>query len=161
MLASAVVLGLAGGVIAGGRLERIADLRLTGWPVLLGSVLLRFGAAAFGDLAPYAYVAAFAGIVAVALANRALPGAWAIAAGAFLNLVVVAANGGMPVSPEALASVGGISPSDALHREIGPGTRLAFLADVIPFPIGTAYSVGDVLIAIGGSWLAFRQVRPR
>lgn len=162
MLASAVVLGVAAGLAGGGRLSRLGEMRVVWWPVLLVVVVLRLAAGALGEAAAIAYVLAFAGIVAVALANRGLPGALAIAAGAALNLAVVAANGAMPVSRDAIAAVGGAFPTDALHRELGPDARLAALADVIPFPVvRTAYSVGDVLIAVGGFWLPFARLRGR
>lgn len=162
VLASAIGLGLVAGLAAGGRLTRLADLRLAWWPVLLGAVALRIAAGYLGEVAPYAYVVAFAGVVAVALADRHVPGMALIALGAALNLVVVALNGAMPVSREAIALVGGTFPTDALHRELDPTARLVPFADVIPFPlVRTAYSVGDVLIAAGGFWLTFMQLRRR
>ena len=159
MLASAVALGLLAGFARGGSFARLARLEVAWWPVLGAAILLRLGAGLFGDLAVLAYLIAFAGIVAVALANRSLPGAWLIAAGAALNLVVVAANGAMPVSAEAISAVGGAFPRDQLHSVLDGSSRLPFFADVIPFPvIRTAYSVGDVLIALGGAWLSFAAV---
>lgn len=162
MLASAIALGLLAGLATGGSLARLGDLRIAWWPVLAGAVVLRLAAGYAGEAAPFAYVVAFGAVVAVAIANRALPGAWAIATGAALNLAVVAANGAMPISREAIALVGGAFPTDALHRELDASSRLAPLADVIPFPVvRTAYSVGDVLIAVGGAWLTFAQMRRR
>lgn len=162
MLASAIGLGLAAGLLAGGRLSRLGDLRIGWWPVLVAAVALRIVAGYSGDASSLLYVVAFAGIVGVAVANRRLPGMWPIAVGSALNLAVVAANGAMPVSREAIAAVGGSFPSDALHRELDGASRLAPLADVIPFPVvRTAYSIGDVLIAIGGFWLTFTQLRTR
>jgi hypothetical protein len=160
MLASAVAVGLIAGFARGGSLGRLAGIRVAWWPVLAAAVLVRLAAGLAGDLAGLAYVAAFAGIVAVALANRALPGALLIAVGAALNLVVVAANGAMPISADALALVDGPLPRDPLHVPLTDASRLALLADVIPFPVvRTAYSAGDVLLAVGGARLAYTSVR--
>ena len=159
MLASAVALGLIAGFARGGSFARLSSLRIAWWPVLGVAVLLRLGAGLFGDLSVAAYLIAFAGIVAVAIANRSLPGALLIAAGAALNLIAVAANGAMPVSAEAISSVGGTFPRDPLHTTLDASSRLPFLTDVIPFPVvRTAYSVGDVFIALGGAWLSFAAV---
>ena len=161
MLASAVAVGLLAGFARGGSFARLSRLEIAWWPLLAAAVSLRLAAGFFGDLAAAAYLLAFTGVVAVAIANRSLAGAWLIAAGAALNMIAVAANGAMPVSPDAIAAVGGSFPRDALHTVLDGSSRVAFLADVIPFPVvRTAYSAGDVLIAFGGAWLSFAAVRP-
>jgi len=159
VLASAVAFGLLAGFARGGSFARLSRLHIAWWPLLAVAVLLRLAAGLLGDLAVAAYLVAFAAIVAVAVTNRVLPGAWLIAIGAALNLIAVAANGAMPVSAEAISAVGGAFPGDALHTVLDSSSRLPFLTDVIPFPVvRTAYSVGDVLIAIGGAWLSFAAV---
>lgn len=162
MLASAVAFGIAAGLLSGGRLARLAELRIAWWPLLAAGILLRLGAGLAGDAAPAVYVVAFGAIVAVALADHRLAGAPVIAAGATLNLVVVALNAGMPVSVDAVAAAGAAFPRDGLHTELVAGSRLALLADVIPVAaIRSVYSAGDVLLALGGGWLAFAAVRGR
>ncbi len=161
MLASAVALGVAAGWLAGGRhLGRLAELRIRWWPLLAAAVALRALAPLFGDLSSLAYVAAFGGIAAVGLADRHLPGMSIIAAGATLNAIVVAANGGMPVDLAAVAAAGATMHVDSLHHELTAGARLPQLADVIPMAIfRNVYSVGDVLLALGGFWLPFAWMR--
>ncbi|MDE3113532.1 MAG: DUF5317 family protein [Chloroflexota bacterium] len=160
MLASAVVVGLVAGLATGGRFSRLGELYVRWWPVLAVAIVLRSVAGLTGDLAAATYVVAFAGIVAVALANRGLAGAWLIALGAALNLLVVAVNGAMPISAAVVAGVGGAMPTDRLHTALTSASRLVPLSDVIPFPVvRTAYSVGDVLIAAGGGWLTFAALR--
>jgi hypothetical protein len=101
-------------------------------------------------------------IALVALVNRALPGALLISVGAVLNVLVTGLNGGMPVDPAALASSGKAGPSDTLHVVLDEHTRLPYLADVLLVPVvNNIYSVGDVVLAIGGFWMVFRLVRPR
>ncbi len=104
--------------------------------------------------------------------NRSLPGMPILLIGLVLNLLVISSNGGwMPISPETASHLpGGSSPESAvLGRRFGQkdvlllpeDTRLEFLSDrfLIPawvhFP--TAFSLGDVLIAVGAFWLFARQ----
>lgn len=160
MLASGPVLGVAAGLLSGGRLARFADLRIAWWPLLAAAVAVRLAAPLAGGLAAVAYVAAFAAIALVALANARLPGMGLIAAGAVLNLSVVAANGGMPVDAGALATAGAVMPADPLHVEMTAASALALFADRIPLPlVRGVYSGGDVLLAAGGFWLPFRWMR--
>lgn len=160
MLASGIGLGIAAGLALGGRFARITSLQIRWLPALVIAVVTRLLAPSLGDLAAAAYVVAFAGIVAVAIANRRLPGMGYVAAGSALNLLVVAANGGMPVDPEAAAFANVGVPEDGLHRTLDQETRLPLLADVIPVGLfRSVYSVGDVLLAFGGFWLPFIWLR--
>lgn len=163
MLASALALGVAAGWVTGGRrIARLAELQVRWWPLLLVAVVLRAAAPLLGDLSVVGYVLAFLGITAVALADRAIPGMSVVAAGATLNLIVVAANGGMPVDPQAVAAAGAAMPQDRLHIGLDESTRLPQLADVIPAPIfRSVYSFGDVLLALGGFWIPFAWLRRR
>ena len=162
MLASGPALGFALGWILGGDPRRLGDLRIRWWPVLGLGVLLRLVAGAAGEAAALLYVIGFAAVVAVAAANAMLPGLPLIAAGAALNLLVVAANGGMPVDPAAVTAAGGTMPTDPLHLELTKSTSLSLLADIIPLPpVRGVYSVGDVVLTVGGFWLPFAWMRRR
>jgi len=99
----------------------------------------------------------------VMMVNWTLPGIAIMTAGLVLNLVVMLANGGyMPIAPEALASAGlgdlalGAAAGSRLMatKDIllpRTMTRLWFLSDilVIPAPLRSVASIGDVLIAVG------------
>jgi len=88
-----------------------------------------------------------------------------IALGVFLNFIVIFANGGrMPVSIEALKAAGLthlipplVEDKITTHQVLTSSTRLKFLADVLvlpkPYPLPKAFSVGDLLMAIGMFWL--------
>lgn len=159
MLVSAIAAGVLCGLVLRGDLRRLGALQIVGAPFLFAAVGLRL-LAPFLPFAPLPlYLLSLAGLVVVAWVNRDLPGAVLIGAGATLNLVVIAANGGMPVDLAAAASVGSAGPHDPLHVVLGPESRLTFLADVIPF-FRSVYSAGDFVIAAGAFWLPLRALRP-
>ena len=161
MLVSGVAVGLVVGIVAGGDWRRLKGFDLRAWPVLVVAAAARLLAPLMGAIGVAASAVGIALIAVVAFVNVGLPGAALIGLGSALNLIVVAANGGMPVDPGAIAAAGKSMPSDGLHLVIDGGTRLPFLADVIRVPIlNNIYSVGDFLVAAGGFWLSFRLVRP-
>ncbi len=99
-------------------------------------------------------------MLAAALAlvlNRHLPGVLWIAAGLVLNLLVITLNGGfMPVLPQArqFAGLPPINGRDNNVISMGTGTMLWFLGDILPLPAwlphANVFSLGDVLITVGG-----------
>ena len=161
-LVAAVVLSGLAVPLCGGRLGAIADLRLRRlWAIYLalGLAVLGIGLPGLADgLRSLLLVAAYpAGAVFLA-ANWRVPGVPLAALGAGLNLLAIAANGGvMPASPAALAAAGlpagggGFESSAALADP-----RLALLGDVFAVPAGwplaNVFSVGDVLIGAGLAW---------
>ncbi len=100
--------------------------------------------------------------------NRRTPGFMIIGAGLLLNLFVSVLNGGlMPVSPEMIHRLKPAIPLDTLQegshfawsKDIilsTAATRLPFLSDIFLSPAWLvrreAFSVGDVLVAIGIPW---------
>jgi hypothetical protein len=159
MLASAVVLGVAAGWFSGGKLGRLGRIQIHWWPLLVVAMALRLVAAAVGE-SLIAWLVAFAAIITVAWVNRGVQGMALIALGALLNLVVVVANGAMPVDLIAAFTAGVEIPADGLHRAMRESDSLTVLADRIPVPpIGRLYSAGDVLLAIGGFWVPFAWMR--
>jgi hypothetical protein len=89
--------------------------------------------------------------------NRRVAGTPLIGLGLLLNVLVVGANAAMPVSVDAAARAG-LAPSqldlerDAMREEVGPGTRLPWLGDVVPVALPwrpQVVSPGDVLVAAG------------
>jgi uncharacterized protein DUF5317 len=162
MLVSGLVAGFILGLAAGGHWRNLQGFELKLWPGLLAGVVARAVAPFVGGLALVMSLAGLVLVALVAVANRALPGTWLVALGSSLNAVVTFANAGMPVDPGALAASGKPAPSDGLHVMLGPDTRLPFLADVLLAPVvNNIYSVGDVVLAIGGFWMAFRLLKHR
>lgn len=169
-----VSLVMAAGLSAllGGRLRRLAALRLRNWPLLAAAAAAQFAASlAAGFGFPQAYPGGLALSAALALAflagNRHLPGIAFVAGGLLVNAAAVAANGAMPVSRSAAAAAGVDLPAvaagqDPRHEIAGPGTRLSVLGDVVPlrFPIRSEVaSPGDLAVALGLAMLTVGGMR--
>jgi hypothetical protein len=162
MLVSGLIAGFVLGLASGGNWRNLEKFDLKLWPGLLAGVIARAAAPFLGALALSASLAGLVLVALVAIVNRVVPGAWLIALGSTLNAIVTFINGGMPVDPGLLVASGKPAPSDGLHVILGPETQLAFLADVLLAPVvNNIYSVGDVVLAIGGFWMTFRLVKQR
>lgn len=162
MLVSGVVLGIAAGLAVRRNWRPLVDARIRWLPLLIGALAIRGVASLLGESGYLAYLTALAATAVAAAANYRLTGAVVVTLGGCLNLAVVLANRGMPVDPEALAIAGVQMPRDALHVVLDASTRLAVLADVIPVGlVRSVYSVGDVLIAIGGFLVPFALLARR
>jgi hypothetical protein len=96
-----------------------------------------------------------------------MPGMIVVALGAFANVTAIAANGGvMPASPHALAVAGRSGASEHFANSTAVShPHLAFLGDVfaIParFPLANVFSIGDVLLLIGGAMTVHVVCRSR
>ena len=168
LLLAAVFVGLAIGVLSGGKLGNLSNLRFR-WPLFVLAVLVIKEVVLITPLSridgvQFVYAGSLAALVAWTVWHfDLLPGVWLVSAGAALNLVAVVANGGrMPVAPELaghLVERGHIGQ----YVVIGPGTNIGWLADWIdvPGPLGGAYSPGDVVVAFGIAAVAFLATRRR
>ena len=145
--------------LAGGRLTRLADIRIRAvWAVLLAAAIQ----VGISDVVPggshWVHVAlniASYGLDAYFLfANRRLAGVPIVALGAGLNVLAITSNGGvMPASATALR-IAGIDPRAGFDNSAHLlHAHLAFLGDVIPvpgpWPIGNVLSIGDLTIFVG------------
>jgi hypothetical protein len=180
VVAAPAVLAVLVGLAFGGSLAGWNELRPRWW--MLGAASLGVQLVLFNpplDEQPWAmawgiwlFPVTLIGITLVLLRNAAtMP--WAriplrvAALGVGLNLLVIGANGGyMPRSTEASAAVG--RPVDTIADGqrlanvsiLSDSTRLPWLADVLPqpqwLPLSNVLSVGDLLLAAGLAWWAFR-----
>jgi hypothetical protein len=159
-LVLAVVLALATVPLAGGRIGRLAEVRLRWAPLLFTALALQIVivvvVAGWDDaflravhLGTYAMLGTFLWV------NRRIPRIWIVAVGGALNLIAIAANAGvMPAGTAAVRSAGLASNADKFTNSgLLDHPRLFFLGDLwaIPrgWPLANVFSIGDVVIAIG------------
>lgn len=154
-----LVIAVAVGYARGGRLHRLADSGLGwNWLLVVGfglQGLVNVAAARWGlpDLPATALlVVSHLLVLGWIVLNRYRPGMVLIFVGLALNAAVITANGGMPVDPDAIDSAG-LRPVEQLegkHTLMNDGTRLPYLADIIPMPpLRTIISIGDIVLAAG------------
>lgn len=165
LMAITLAASVAAGYLAGGRLHRLADLHFRGVPVLMGSLVIALlpVVVTVPDTAAR-WLTAIANLIVVAfLAINVRVHRGAIRAGLVvvtlgwtLNAVVIAANGGMPLSVRAYERSGQTDPvtagKDGFYKIVvaGDATRMRFLGDVIPVrALGQVVSIGDVLLSLG------------
>lgn len=156
-----VLFAVAVSYVRGGRLTNIAAAPLHhGWLLAVGVVLQLAvdASAARGWLSVDVWwtygllLVSQLFVVAWVVVNRHLPGLVLVAAGLAANALVMAANGAMPVSPDAIAAlgIGDVEVPPGKHVLLDASTRLPWLADIIPVPpLRSIISVGDVVLAAG------------
>lgn len=173
LLLYAVVIGLAAGLARGGKLSALATAHVKLWPVALAGLFfqaLLFTsplAAEVGALGPSLYVVSTTLVLMALVVNIRKPGFALIAVGALLNFTVILLNGGqMPASPDAVMALQGstfLPTADFTNSTIaGPDTVLPWLGDIFalprPLPLANVFSIGDLLIGLGGAWFIVRSM---
>ena len=156
----AIAIGIVGGLLLGGRIDRLAEVRFHWAWLALAGLLIQVAlfsapvADAVGDAGAPIYVVSTLAVFVVVLRNRSIPGLPIVALGAASNLVAIVANGGwMPAAPGALESIGQhIGPDYSNSRELaapllGPLTDVFAMPSWLPF--ANVFSVGDLLIGAG------------
>jgi hypothetical protein len=178
LLLGAALLGWVGGMIwarAAHRPYQVPNLRWV-WLVLLAFIpqFFAFVLPATRSVIPNAWIpVALVGSQALLLLfsilNIRQAGFWLLGIGLLLNLAVILLNGGMmPISPDTLQHLYPNAPAGAwqLGERFGVGkdvvlpaaeTTLWFLSDCLVLPdwisYKVAFSLGDVLIALGAFWM--------
>ena len=156
----AVVIGLGAGLVAGGRVTILGDIRFRWAPLVLVGFLAQVAlfsdavAARVGDLGPALYVGSTLLVVVAVVRNLAIPGMALVAIGAASNLAAIAANGGfMPASPAAMAALGKAVPTIYSNSALLAQPALAPLTDIFALPawlpFHNIFSIGDVVLGIG------------
>lgn len=154
--------------LAGGRLSRLAGLRLEGVgfivlalavQVVMASVLPAVLPAAPHPVLIGLHAASYAIIAWVLWLNRAVPGLLLIALGGGTNAAVIALNGGtLPADPNALADAGfTVEPDEYKNSGVVDDPVLSWLGDVMAtpswLPFRNVISVGDLVVLVGGAVL--------
>lgn len=157
-VAVVLVVALLLGWARGGSLDQLGRLHLRRRRLVVAALLVQLAGTVIGG--PFYAVGLIVSttlVLVFLLRNKSAVGTGLVAAGLFANLLVVGANGAMPVSTDA-AGRAGISVQSLLsgagsrHTLSGEGTRLRWLGDVVPVPLPLRpeiVSAGDVLIASG------------
>jgi DHA3 family macrolide efflux protein-like MFS transporter len=179
VLILSLAIGLIGGMLAGGRITNLADVRLRlVWLLFLGLIVryaTQFAIEAGVPFVDQLRLPLFAGGFVLLLiglwANREQPGLPLAFVGILLNGAAIVTNGGyMPVWEPSIVAAG-LSPAEvgtAFHRIVGTalstGVPADFLSqagplgDIIPIPIPylrNVASIGDVLLSSGLGFFLF------
>jgi hypothetical protein len=161
-LLPAVVIGVLAGFLLGGRLGRLAEVRLRApWLFYLAIAMqmLAFPSLVMPwqvaeGLATALSVGSYVCLVTVFLLNVRLRGLAIAGGGMLLNLAAILVNGGhMPALPSAMRDAG-LAFSGVHNNSIADASpNLAWFVDrwAAPswVPFGNVFSVGDLLIAVG------------
>ncbi len=162
-------IGVVSALLSRRRLKRFASLQLQGlWLVWLAILVQVVVFEVLGQHIPMwssnvLHLVSYVLCVGFLWRNRSIRGSWIIAIGTACNLIVISANGGtMPANAAAWKRAGlpEFEPGVFENSRALTSPRLAFLGDIfaIPadWPLANVFSVGDVLIVIGGTYLAHR-----
>jgi hypothetical protein len=157
----AMAVGIVIGIARGGSFRRLDTIHLRRVPVVFAALACQIAGtvverAAGGWLSFALAMLAYAGIAWFAYTNRTEIGMPIIVLGALSNFAAIVANGGMPVSLDAMRRAGQRDPFHGLgghvkgaHIPLRAGVRLRPLTDIIPLRYGTVVSVGDMLLWAG------------
>lgn len=157
-----LLVGLILAPLLGGDLRRLADLRLRASRLIYLALALQLAAFPVGatpwhpsdDTAVTLWLASYACLATATVANIRRAGIPLVAAGLVANLAAIIANGGhMPVLPAAMRTAGR-AYSVHFNSAALAAPHLSWLVDrwAAPgwIPHANVFSVGDVLIALGG-----------
>ncbi len=165
LLVGVLVVAAAVGLLFGGSLRALGELSFRWWGLALIGLAMQFIPTNSRGWAVALLLGSYALLTAFVIANIRLPGMPLLAVGFVLNIVAVAANGGMPVSDHALHVAYGsgyaeqrhalVSNGGAKHHLLTHDDVLVFLTDVVPVPSPAriVMSVGDLLSLAGAAWV--------
>ena len=164
-----LVLGVIVGFATGGSLRDLPSIPLRTWWLAVVGIALQFVNPP-GELGHLAVAASFGCLLVFAALNLEAPGLLLFTVGVALNALVVIANGGMPITREAVirSDQAGTLPQldagegGAKHHVADDDTVLLLLGDVtgIPSPIAAVVSVGDLVLYAGIVWYIAAAMGP-
>jgi hypothetical protein len=179
---AAIALGIAAGIMAGGKISNVLDFKIKkAWLIIL-SLLIQISAQiavskGIDFIQNYLGIlqfAVYALLITAFYYNRQYIGMCIIAAGSILNAIVMIANGGrMPVNADILERLNLMEGADAVnsgqdikHVFMDESTKLPFLGDIVHPPsflscFMQVVSIGDIVITAGLLVLVFEIVRGR
>ena len=166
----ALLIGLVVGLLVGGRLSALGEIRFHWWPLIALGFLAQVALFSqpvsgwIGDAGPVIYVVTTLMVGAAVLRNLRLPGMPLIALGAASNMAAILANGGyMPSTPEALAAIGKGASTVYTNSSLPEHPALELLIDrfVLPswLPMTNVFSIGDAILGLGVAVLVVVTMR--
>lgn len=174
VLVFAILVGMVLGLLLGGRPGRLADLELRGMPLFAAAIALQvlaFPSAAMpwevsDDVATALWLGTYGLLIAIVVLNRRVTGFWIAGLGMASNLVAILANGGhMPALSSALRGAGVTFDGVEMNSVADDHPNLPWLVDRWAAPDwvwgANVYSVGDVLLFVGGVVIVVAAMGPR
>jgi Family of unknown function (DUF5317) len=165
VLASMIGVGLIAGWVTAGSIQGLKQIKLrVAWILFISVIVavLPLFSEAIADHRRLIEIVSFGGVLLFLVVNiltsrgEVRAALLVIAAGWTLNAIVIAANGGMPLSRSAYASSGQTATitqgKGGFYRSVvaGPHTTFRFLGDVIPVKIyHQVISLGDIFLMLG------------
>ncbi len=144
--------------LTGGRWSNLTAFRPRGswllWLALAVQVV-QFSFFDLGAVDELVHVGTYVLAAAFLVANRAVPGAWLVAAGGLSNGLTITLNHGtLPAKAEALRAAGlHVKKNDFVNSGVMAHAKLPWLGDIFSVPKGVplanVFSVGDVLLVAG------------
>jgi hypothetical protein len=162
MFIQAIVLAVVIGLILGGSLRNLANIKIEGISIIAAAFLLdaaviwsvRSGLLETGSITMLVDLSMYLLLAVFVFMNRRNPYIVIAGAGFLLNAVVIFGNGGaMPVGAYALQAAGlTLDVSTQGHyAPVNEATRFRFLGDIIPYTFLNIniISIGDIVSALG------------
>ena len=168
-IAVAIVVGLAVGLLRGGRFGNLGDAAFRLWPLLVLGIVVQGAAAFTGDGAVAVIVVSYVLLLVFCAVNLGHAGMGVVLVGIALNLVVIGINGGMPVRRDAIVAAGIADHEEVPQLEFGAkrhlesgDDRLTFLGDIVPVPgVHEVLSFGDLAMSVGVAAVLANLMRTR
>jgi hypothetical protein len=166
--AVAVILGIAIGLLTGGRLQHLGERTFHAVPLLVVGVGLQLVSGLLTDVSVGLVLLSYVALLAFCALNLRLIGMGVVLVGLAMNSLVIAVNGGMPVRRSAVvaADIAGyddlpdIKLKGKRHFE-DEDDRLMFLADIVPVPVlHEVLSFGDLVMSVGVADALVHLLRP-
>jgi Family of unknown function (DUF5317) len=159
MIAGALV-GIATVPLFRGRFGSLVHVKMRlGWLVFLAiflqtAVVSIFNKTLTPTSAAALHMLSYAATALFVIANRRISGLWLIGLGGLMNLIPIAANGGvMPARPAAVRQAGLKPPDGFENSRVVTDPQFEILGDIfaIParFPLANVFSIGDLVLNIG------------
>jgi hypothetical protein len=170
LILGVVALAIVAGYLSGGSLREFPTVHTRWWWLALVGIAMQL-VTGDGPLGTWLLLGSFVVLLVYVSANLRAPGYALILLGLLLNFAVIAANGGMPVTREALVASGQADSLPELesstdrqrHFLAGDGTRLLDLGDMFALgsPVNQVVSMGDVFVHQGIAWFIVMAMRRR